>query len=185
VGFLHLSPAQLLAVCEPDLVRQPNYSVTGPPCMTNRIYQNVANALYFDYGRRLAAAREWNDMTRLQMTHELKERGMLSDEETELSDYTLRMRMVRATLEEQGERERMERMRAKLREEDREMIRGRKSEEKKEKGVESMRRKREGVEVGVVEEEEVAAAPQVTTRVASRVSVASRWRMDRIRAPLL
>jgi hypothetical protein len=61
-------------------------------------------------------------MTRLQMCHELTIRGKLEDwemeEEEGLSDYKMRMRVMRVTLQEQEEGKMMEEMRERIREED-------------------------------------------------------------------
>jgi hypothetical protein len=136
--------------------------------------QVLASAIYYDAGRRYAVNRKWNHMTHLQMCHELRLRGKLAEWEGKeegdggLSEWKMRMRMVRVTLEEQEEGKRMEEMRARDREEAE--TRGREKEDmmrreeerieriiealKKESGREESSRKRKREE-----EDEVAQSP--------------------------
>jgi hypothetical protein len=123
-------------------------------------------------------------MTRLQMCHELRIRGKLAEwemEEEGLSEFKMRMRMVRVTLEEQEEGERMEEMRERDRQEAE--MRGREKEDrmrreeqrieriveavKKESKREESSRKRKR-EDGDIEDEVVQSPPWMRMRLAVR-----------------
>ncbi|KAF2133339.1 hypothetical protein P153DRAFT_353715 [Dothidotthia symphoricarpi CBS 119687] len=67
---------------------------------TATVEDQLAELIYFEEGRRLAAAANWNGMTRLQLEHEVLAQG-LSDPNTirELSDWSLRLKLAAANHE--------------------------------------------------------------------------------------
>jgi hypothetical protein len=152
----------------------------------------LASAIYYDAGRRHAANRDWNKMTRLQISHELRMRRKLADWESEgegLSEFEIRMRMVRVTLEEQEEGKRMEEMRARdrqeaeMREREKEdrTRREEQSSERIERIVEAVKKESEREESsrkrkredGDVEHEVVQSPPWMRMRLASPSSLRS------------
>ena len=55
----------------------------------------LADTLYYHQGAQLSRLGRWNDMTILQMQHELAKRGKLEEgEATTLSEWKLRLRLV-------------------------------------------------------------------------------------------
>jgi hypothetical protein len=68
----------------------------------------IAEILYYHKGSELAAEQRWNDMTRLQLEHELTQRGRLGTGEV-LSDWKLRLRMAAVDFEERKNSGKIER----------------------------------------------------------------------------
>jgi hypothetical protein len=61
----------------------------------------LADTLYYHQGATLSHLSRWNEMTKLQMQHELLKRGKLDDgEETSLTEWKLRLRLVCVMTEE-------------------------------------------------------------------------------------
>lgn len=64
----------------------------------------LAELVYYRSGSNLAAQQEWNEMTRLQLEHELRLRGCPESGEM-LTDWKLRLRLAGAALAEKQETE--------------------------------------------------------------------------------
>ena len=64
----------------------------------------LAKLIYYQRGSELAAQRNWNEMTRLQLERELWVRGRLGEEEV-LTEWKLRLRLAGVMFEERGKEE--------------------------------------------------------------------------------
>ncbi|CAO2648037.1 Nn.00g089590.m01.CDS01 [Neocucurbitaria sp. VM-36] len=64
----------------------------------------LAEFIYYELGRNLAAREDWNQMTRLQLEHELRLRGLLVIND-ELTEWQLRLRLASAVFREKQKTE--------------------------------------------------------------------------------
>jgi hypothetical protein len=65
------------------------------------LHRRLADTIYYNLGADLARRERWNEMTRLQLQHELQKRGKLHEsEEDTLSEWKLRIRLALIMWEE-------------------------------------------------------------------------------------
>ena len=65
---------------------------------------DLAELLYYQFGSNLADQKEWNQMTRLQLEHELRSKGLLECGEVP-TDWQLRLRLAGAAFKEKQKTE--------------------------------------------------------------------------------
>lgn len=74
---------------------------------TSTMTSRLAELIYYRQGSDLAAQKEWNRMTRLQLEHKLRSIGLLEENEV-LSDWQLRLRLAGAAFAKKALPERQE-----------------------------------------------------------------------------
>lgn len=69
---------------------------------TSTMICQLAEVIYYRQGSNLAAQKEWNSMTRLQLEHELRSLGLIDNDEV-LTDWQLRLRLAGAVFAKERE----------------------------------------------------------------------------------
>ncbi|KAF1842126.1 uncharacterized protein K460DRAFT_267363, partial [Cucurbitaria berberidis CBS 394.84] len=97
VGSLITSALKLL---DPADFKTFHNAYRHPPTTINKAH--LAEVIYYQLGKNMAAQQKWNDMTRLQLEHELRWRALLEEGEV-LTDWKLRLRLAGAAFRERQE----------------------------------------------------------------------------------